>query len=65
MLIATLAIAILLFSYKNCILYMRSKFHTRNIACIVFPGLTVSNKIITISGYGKIVDIDKFLLIST
>jgi len=43
---------------------MRSKFHTRNITCIAFPGLTVSDKIITISEYGKIVDIDKFLLIS-
>jgi hypothetical protein len=55
---AAFAIGTLLFSYKNCILNMGSKFHKRNITCISFPGLTVSNKIIKISEYDKIVGTD-------
>ena len=34
---------------------MGSKFYTRNVTCIVFPVITVSNKIIKISEYGKII----------
>ena len=57
MLIVAFAIATLFLSYENCILNMGSKFHTENITCITFPGLTVSNKIIKISECGKIVGI--------
>jgi len=57
MLIVTFAIATLFFSYKNCILYMGNKFHTRNITCIALPIKTVPNKIIKISEYGKVIDI--------
>ncbi len=39
---------------------MGSKFHTRNITCIVFPVITVSNKIIKISEYGKVIILTLF-----
>ena len=58
MLIVTFTIAALSFVLQYMHLNMGSIFNTRNITCIAFPGLTVSNKIIKISEYGKIVGID-------
>ena len=42
---------------------MGSKFHTRNITCIAFPIITVSNTITKISEYGKVIYIYNILLI--